>query len=38
MHVQVTSSINHKQIVLSIRLINSFLEVIIREKFFEWWK
>ena len=35
MHVQVTSSINHKQIALNIRLINSFLEVIIREKFFE---
>ena len=34
MHVQVTS-INHKQIALNIRLINSFLEAIIRETFFE---
>ena len=35
MHVQVTTSIKHKQIALNIRLINSFLEVIIRETFFE---
>ena len=34
-HVEVTSSINDKQIALNIRLINSFLEVIIREKFCE---
>ena len=35
MHVQVTTSINHKQRALNIRLIDSFLDVIIRETFFE---